>query len=403
MFGFKTRISADLKKIVHNKYYKHIRVLISCKILQEKIKSKIKGNGGEVIYCIDSISCICAIVSPKIIERLLELPSIDYIELDDFAFLCNDNTDGMGVLRSNKIMYQERYKLTGKGIGIGIVDSGVYPHPDLIHPHSKIKKFLDLINDYKYPYDDNGHGTFICGLICGNGYCSKGIYKGIAENASIFAIKAFNNIGRGFISDILFAIDILTNEQEDFNLKVICLPFELTTNNSFILSLFNKLFSIAINKGMVIIVPSGHNGNSECSMQGIATLNTCITVGGLDTTSSIIKPYPNSSSGPINKVEKPDLSAACVNIYSLNSNTNYISQKNGVKLYPRPLNTPYTCYTGTSCAAAYISGVCSLLYENNPNLTFTDILSLFKISCEMLDISKWVQGRGMIDLNKLLP
>ena len=74
--------------------------------------------------------------------------------------------------------------MTGKGIGIGIIDSGVYPHCDLLNPSNRIKKFVDIVNNLNYPYDDNGHGTFMSGLICGSGYGSKGMYKGVAKIAT---------------------------------------------------------------------------------------------------------------------------------------------------------------------------------------------------------------------------
>lgn len=398
MFTLKSKLDPDLKKIVKNNSYKNIRILIHCKTLQEKAENKIKSYGGKVIRTISSLNCICAVASPKAIDRILEYPNIDYITFDSYAFLC-----GYGVLASNSVSFEEKYKLTGNGICIGLVDSGAYPHPDLLNPKNKIRKFVDIVNNYKYPYDDNGHGTFISGVICGSGYLSKGMYRGVAENSTLYCIKAFNDLGRGFISDILYSIEKLIEEREEFNIKIICLPLEITQNNDFILSLFSKLFKEATNKGMVVIVPAGHNGNNECSMRGIAILDNCITVGGLDTTSEAPKAYINSSCGPANKIDKPDLSAACVDICSLNSNINYISEKNGAKIYPQSLSVPYTLYTGTSCAAAYVSGICALLYENNPNLTFKDITSLLKVSCRLMDISKWIQGHGVIDLNKLLP
>ncbi|KAJ49301.1 hypothetical protein BD780_003722 [Clostridium tetanomorphum] len=398
MFILKSKLDPNLKKIVKTKSYKNIRILIHCKTLQEKAENKIKSFGGKILRTISSVNCICAMASPKVIDRLLEYPNIDYITFDSFAFLC-----GKSILSANSVPVQERYRLTGRGICIGLVDSGVYPHADLLNPSNKIKRFVDLINDYRYPYDDNGHGTFISGLICGSGYLSKGLHKGIAENSNIYSIKAFNNLGRGYISDLLYSIEKLIADKDEFNIRIICLPWEITDNNDFTLSLFSQLFKKAVSKGIIIIVPSGHNGNYECSMRGISILDNCITVGGLDTTSPCIKPYINSSCGPVNKKDKPDLSAACVDICSLNSNANYISEKNGIKIYPHTLETPYACFTGTSCAAAYVSGICALLYENNPNLSFKDICSLLKVSCKMLDIPKWAQGAGTIDLNKLLP
>lgn len=397
MFSFKNKLDHELKSAMANGSYKHYRVIIHCKSLRENIEKKIKSFKSEVIRSIETINCISAFLSPSAIERLTELPEVDYIAFDNTALLC-----GTSVLSANGISFQERYKLTGKGIGIGLVDSGTYPHIDFTMPSNKIKKFTDLINGLKYPYDDNGHGTFMSGIICGNGSASKGMYRGIAENSHIYSVKAFNSLGRGYVSDILYAIELLLKESEEHNLKVFCLPFELMDYNTFSLKLFNKLFDKALEKGIVVVVPSGNSGNMEGSIKGIATLPNCITVAGIDTRNGH-KPYKYSSCGPYGKLEKPDLAAACVDICSLNSNKEYISERNGTKVYPHQLDVPYTTFSGTSCAAAYISGVCALLFENNPKLPFKDILSLLKVSCKLLEIFKWAQGAGVVELNKLLP
>jgi serine protease AprX len=398
MFSFKNKLDINLRHALDNKLYKNFRVNIHCKSMQGSIEKKLTTYKGNLIRSIPSVGIICAELSAHAIERLIEYPEVDYIAMDSFALLC-----GSSVLAANGIKHQEqRYKLTGKGVVIGLIDSGVYPHPDLTNPVSRIKSFIDLINCYKYPYDDNGHGTFISGIICGNGYQSKGMYKGVAENSSLHVIKAFNASGRGYVSDILYAVQYLIENREDLNIKILCLPFELLQHDKFILSAFSSLFNEAVNSGIIPIVPSGGNINSEGSMLGIATLSNCITVGGVDTRSSTTS-YKYSSAGPCGKVDKPDLASACVDICSLNSNTSYISERNGIKLFAQPLDKPYTTYTGTSCSAAFISGICALLLQNNPDLSFKDVLSLLKASCKLLNISKWQQGSGLIDLNKLLP
>jgi len=137
---------------------------------------------------------------------------------------------------------------------------------------------------------------------------------------------------------------------------------------------------------------------------GIATLPNCITVAGLNTATPTIKPYLYSSRGPYGKLSKPDLSAACVNVVSLNSDTNYISEKNGSKLYPSKLDVTYKSFTGSSIATAYISGLCALLCEKYPSITFNDMRSLLKVACDPIDdVSNTIQGEGTINLNKLIP
>lgn len=397
MFSLKNKLDSNLKTALENKVYKNYRVIIHCKALQEKVEKKIINYKCDIIRSIPYLGCICASVPPKVLEKLLEYPQIDHICFDSYALLC-----GSSVQTANGVMLEGKYKLTGKNISIGIVDSGIYPHTDLKNPSNKIIKFVDLINNFNNPYDDNGHGTFISGIISSSGYSSNGMYRGIAEKSNIYMIKAFNNLGRGFISDILYSINLLIDESSQHNIRIICLPFEILDYNEFVLSLFSKLFNKAVDNNIVSIVPSGHNTNTENSMRGIALLNNCITVGGLDTTSGK-KPYIGSSAGQSSKLEKPDLSAACVDICSLNSDINYLSERNGQKVYPRPLDKLYTSYTGTSCAAAFISGICALLFENNSELTYKDIVSLLKTSCTLLNFSKSIQGSGIININKLLP
>lgn len=397
MFSIKSKLEDSLKFAMQNNSYKHYRVIIQCKNVRESIESKIKSFKSELIRSIPSINCISAYLSASSIERLLENPDVAHIGFDTTAVLC-----GSSVLSANGITSRERYKQSGKGIGIGLVDSGTYPHNDLLSPNNKIKKFVDILNDMKYPYDDNGHGTFMAGIICGSGNSSKNMYRGIAENSHLYSIKAFNSIGRAYISDILYSLELIINDSKEYNIKVICLPCELLDYNKFSLSLFSKIFDAAIKNNIVVVVPSGNSGTKEGSIIGIATLANCITAAGLDTT-SVIKPYLYSSAGPYGKLEKPDLAAACVDICSLNTNRGYISERNGTKVYPHPLDNPYTTYSGTSCAAAYVSGACALILEEKPELSFKDVSSLLKVSCKLLDFYRWSQGSGMLDITKLFP
>lgn len=395
MFSLKNKLDTNLRNYITNGCYRQYRVLIKCKKFQDNISSKISSMRGANIYSISSIGILAAEISPKAIERLIEYPEVEHICLDSYGFLC-----GMSVSTANNIRLPERYKLNGKGVGIGLVDSGVYPHPDLLIPSNRIKGFVDLVNNFKYSYDDNGHGTFISGILCGSGYSSKNLYKGIADKSDLYCYKAFNASGKGYVSDILYAIESLINLPPEANLKILCLPFELLDHNTFILSLFENLFAQAVNKNIIPVVPSGSNINKEHSIAGIATSKSCITVAGLDTTKSI-KGYTFSSCGPFGKLQKPDLAAASVNVTSLNTDISYISDKNGVKIYPPKLTTAYTTFSGTSCAAAYVSGLCALLLENNPSLTFKDICSLIKVSCETSSLPRYVEGEGIININKL--
>ena len=399
MFSYKNKLDCNLEHYISNNAYKNYRVLIQYKDFQSSVVKKINSYKGTVHHIIDSANLISAELNSRSIDRILEYPEIKKIYLDEYLFLC-----GMSVTTANKVHFSESYGLSGTGIGIGLIDSGIFPHPDLTSPINKIELFEDLINNYHYPYDDNGHGTSIAGILCSSGLSSNNMYKGVCSKSKLFCYKAFDKLGKGFASDILYSIESLSNISKEKNIKILCLPFELLTHSTFIISCFHSIFNYAISKGLIPIVPSGSNLNSSSSIMGIATLPNCITVAGLDTVSPVIKPYLYSSGGPYGKLSKPDLSAACVNVISLNCDSNYISEKNGIKLYPRKLDAPYKTFTGSSIATAYISGLCALLCEKNPSITFKDMSSLLKVICEPVeDISKTIQGEGTVNINKLMP
>ena len=352
MFLLKNKLDKNLSYYLNHNSYKKYRVLIKCNNLRANIVKRIQSYKGDVLYSLEYSNIICAKLNSTSIKRLIEYPEINYICFDEYLFLC-----GISVTKANKIYGACHLEITGTGIGIGVIDSGVFPHNDLLQPSNKIATFIDLINGFKFPYDDNGHGTCTCGIISGSGISSNNMYRGIASGSILHVYKAFDKLGKGYVSDTLYALEELIKNN---SIKILCLPFELLTHNVFIIETFDTLFLKAIEKGITPIVPSGSNINCEGSIMGIATLNSCITVGGIDTTYPAT-PYKFSSSGPYGKIEKPDISSACVGIYSLNSNNNFLSEKDGIKLYPPKLEANYKSFTGTSLAVAFISGICALL------------------------------------------
>jgi len=83
--------------------------------------------------------------------------------------------------------------LTGAGVGVAVIDSGITSfHDDLtstsstLYPYGnqRVSMFVDFVNGRTSPYDDNGHGSHVAGIIAGNGYDSNGLKAGAAPEAS---------------------------------------------------------------------------------------------------------------------------------------------------------------------------------------------------------------------------
>ena len=284
MFSLNKKLELNLKLCIESNPHNKYRVLIKYKRFKDNIMKKISSYKGEFINIIETCNLICARLNSFSIKRLIEYPEIEYICFDEYLFLC-----GISVNTANKVnLYdKDRSKNTGKGIGIAIIDSGVYPHSDLTTPFNRIALFKDLLNNLKYPYDDNGHGTCVAGIISGNGKKSDFIYKGIAYESLLYCYKAFDKHGKGFISDVFYAIELISIDCLSHNIKVLCLPFELLHYNKFIQDNFNLLINLINSKNIACIIPSGSNKNLDGTITGLALNNNCITVSGYDSTSNI--------------------------------------------------------------------------------------------------------------------
>ena len=103
---------------------------------------------------------------------------------------------------------KEQENLTGKGITAAVLDTGIFPHMDF---DGRIVAFRDLVYGRETPYDDNGHGTHVCGILGGSGRASGGKYQGAAPGCRFVVVKILDRRGNGRKQDILWNTpDILT-------------------------------------------------------------------------------------------------------------------------------------------------------------------------------------------------
>lgn len=91
------------------------------------------------------------------------------------------------------------------GICVAVLDTGIYRHVDF---DNRIIGFKDFVNNQLMPYDDNGHGSHVAGIICGSGAASKGKYMGVAPNARIVSVKVLDRSGNGKIGCVLRGLSL---------------------------------------------------------------------------------------------------------------------------------------------------------------------------------------------------
>lgn len=395
-FSFRNKLDKTISPYIKIDSKRKIPVIICYSGNDKPVKNKIVTNNGKIKHEYEHLNAISCELSPKAIDKISELPETSYICFDHKASLCLRKAgDALGV------GYARLLNLTGKSIGIGIVDSGVFLHPDLVAERRTIRFFTDLVNGYDKPYDDNGHGTFISGCIASSGNMSDGLYKGIAPDSNLCVVKAFDASGNGYLSDVIKGIDLLLSVRESENIRILCLPFEVHCIDKLKTNPLELIIKKAYAENISVIVPSGNHGPMPYSIYCPGNINEVITVGGIDTTGNDIKNYkiPGfSGRGPTLKGSaKPDISAPCVSITSLASDILY---KPSFKRIPS-VKTPYTSMSGTSISCALICGFAALLLEKNPSLTPQDLKSILCLSTISIGESKYSQGSGLFIFDKL--
>lgn len=188
---------------------------------------------------------------------------------------------------------------TGKGVTIAILDSGFYPHPDLVEPTNRILAFYDVTNP-QATLNANApaqawqwHGTQTAVAACGNGFLSDGIYRGIASDAHLVLVKVSRQ-GRITDDSIVQGLHWVIENKARYDIRVVSLSLGGDADVSLNESLVNQAAELAVGAGLVLVVAAG---NAGCSADPHpippASAPSVITVGGYDDNNQLNNAQPN--------------------------------------------------------------------------------------------------------------
>jgi serine protease AprX len=238
---------------------------------------------------------------------------------------------------------------SGKGVEICIVDTGIdLGHPDL--SHVELAGWRDFVSNRGEPYDDQGHGTGMAGILV-----AKNRLPGIAPDVDLYIAKAISKSGTGSDTDIADAVDWCVENSVD----IISLSLGGTQGIDWIFVETDELEGAvdnAIDQGIFVVAAAGNDGGPDSVLD-------VICVGAIDTDGSI---WGNSSRGdngfrfPENIIprqnpdKKPELVAPGERLPILNAQIN--------------TDVLYAWGSGTSGATVWVSGAIAHLLEHRPDL-----------------------------------
>jgi len=270
---------------------------------------------------------------------------------------------------------------TGKNIIIALIDTGVAKqHEDLVgklwvnakeipnnHRDDDGNGYVDDVNGYNFRQnssniaDDNGHGTSVASVIAANTNNAKGI-AGINWRAKIMVLKALNKLGGGEYAHVAKAIRYAVNN----GAELINMSFGTYINNSEL----EQAVHYAVSQGVVVIAASGNNNQNKILYP--AAYSDTIAVGAIDS-NDVRASFSNFG-------DKLDIMAPGLNIVAAN--------------YER--SDAYSSNSGTSYAAAHITGLISLILSLHPSLSPQEIRTIIKESVKPKSDSL-EYGAGIID------
>jgi serine protease AprX len=330
------------------------------------------------------------------LEALADDPSVDHLSGDARVQRMSVTTETTGATQVwSGIAGLNGY--TGQGIGVVVIDSGVATHAAL---KGRVVAELDFTGKKSSVVDRYGHGTHVAGIVAGN---DTGDYAGIAPGAHIVSLRVLGADGSGDTSDVINAIDWAIENKAKYALRIINLSLGHPVFESYRDDPLCQAVQRAVDAGMVVVAAAGNLGKTEDGrpiVGGVISPGNspaALTVGALNTMATaqrsddVMASY--SSRGPtyIDGVLKPDIAAPGNKIAGPAAPGAYITQTYPERIVSGEGSQAYIELSGTSMAAAVVSGAAALMLEANPALTPADTKLVLQLT------SSPVAGAGLVE------
>jgi serine protease AprX len=309
-------------------------------------------------------------------------------------------------------MWRQGY--TGNGIDVALIDTGVAPVPGLNDPAKVVVgpdlSFESQDADLRY-LDTFGHGTHMAGIIAGRER-AKGNwwdyawdytnYYGMAPDARIVSLKLADHNGVVDVSQVIAAVDWVVQHRYDagMNIRVLNLSYGTYTTQNPQVDPLSFAAEVAWKSGIVVVASAGNDGDTKLGLTNPAFNPWVIAVGAADTkgTSSYADdtvPSFSARQGGNFGSRGIDLVAPGVGIVSAGVPGSYIYET-----YPSArLGNGFIRGSGTSQAAAVVSGAAALLLSQRPLLLPDQVKTLLmKGATALANTPTTAQGSGELNL-----
>lgn len=257
-------------------------------------------------------------------------------------------------------------RVNGVGVTVASIDTGVVPNADL---GARLLARVDFTSEGD-GIDRFGHGTHMAGVIAGNGVTSSGAFDGAAPEANIVSVKVAGWDGATDVSTVIAALRWAVSNRERYGIRVVNLSWGTDAPRGYGTDPLDLAVERAWRAGLVVVVAAGNAGPTPGTLTKPGDDPYVITVGAADTAGTATRADDTvasfSSRGPTpDGIAKPDVLAPGVSLVSDRAPGSTID---AFKPTAR-VGTALFKGSGSSQAAAVVSGIAARMIQANPALT----------------------------------
>jgi serine protease AprX len=338
---------------------------------------------------------------------------VAYVASDDLVVASFDPVAGAALASSPAVLEVgapdawRQLGVTGRGIGVAILDSGIAPHADLA---GRIVASVDFTGGRDGaglvpPADPGGHGTHVAGLVAGDGTASGGAFTGVAPGANLVDVRVITPSGSTTVSTLIAGMQWVLAHRSEYNIRVVNLSAGAPVTTSYSNDPLAAAVEVLVFAGVAVVVSAGNGGPKRSSITTPGSDPYVITVGAIDDKGSstisdgAIASWSSQGPTAIDGLAKPDLVAPGRRIVSLRSQGSTLDQQlpDRVVAGLDRLAPAYFRLSGTSMAAPIVTGVVALMLERTPALSPAQVKQrLMSTAAPLAYGSLYTTGSGLV-------
>lgn len=300
----------------------------------------------------------------------------------------------------------QQYGITGKGVTIAILDTGLWTGgPDKFS--ARVLASVDVVSGGSVTGDPYGHGTHVTSIAAGGANDYDGDYFGIAPDANLVIVRAFDGEGVGSYTDVISGLNWIVANQKKYKIRVLNLSFGAPPQSNYWDDPLNQAVMAAWKAGIVVVVSAGNEGPTPMTIGVPGNVPYVITTGALTDNHTPYDPTDDrlasfSSTGPTYEgFVKPEVVAPGGHMVGTMSYLSYLAN-----IDPGSMTMSQSLFTmsGTSQAAAVTTGVVALMLQVYPTLTPDNVKCRLLSSAKpattpagTLAYSVFQQGAGLVN------